>query len=190
MSTLVAATKPSLSPIPAVPSSDFTEDVDFSLLNSNGTWRPMNINEYDAIFDFFPDTFSVEIDEPYLIIRVQTLPPKPWPNTLAGLPAYITTERFDRGYHHGWVTQGGSVLSNVTGRELEPTVVAGQIVEYFTKRLGVSIGRSDVMVVGRWVEIMLSEEVPKSVLPSWIAKLAVEYRYKQMFCKKSFFDDI
>jgi hypothetical protein len=48
----------------------------------------------------FPTTFAAEVVPPYVIIRVETLPPKPWPFTVSGLPLWLTTDKcaecFDR----------------------------------------------------------------------------------------------
>jgi hypothetical protein len=64
----------------------------FSLKASDGTMRHPTTAESDMIMALFPTTFSVGFLPPVLIIRCVNLPPKPWPVTVAGVPAWFTSD--------------------------------------------------------------------------------------------------
>ena len=40
----------------------------------------------------FPTCYAATLMNPLLILHYETLPPRPWPLTIAGLPVYLTTE--------------------------------------------------------------------------------------------------
>jgi len=48
--------------------------------------------ELEQIMAVFPTCFAATLMIPLLILRYETLPPCPWPLTIAVLPVYLTTE--------------------------------------------------------------------------------------------------
>ncbi|KAL8947068.1 MAG: hypothetical protein Q9183_007830, partial [Haloplaca sp. 2 TL-2023] len=65
---------------------------DFCLIQPDGRQVYPSPEQRSAIRTLFPTCFCVEHAPPFLVLRCQTLPPKPWPVSLAGLPLYLTTE--------------------------------------------------------------------------------------------------
>lgn len=63
-------------------------------LVQDGEPRFPNHAEQQKILDLFPDCTELSIRPPFIIICSKTLPPKPWPVTLAGLALYFTTDPF------------------------------------------------------------------------------------------------
>ncbi|KAI9367319.1 hypothetical protein BJX61DRAFT_316587 [Aspergillus egyptiacus] len=49
------------------------------------------------LLDIFPSAQGVDFDERMLIYHFQTLPPKPWPKKVAGVPCYLTDDEQDLG---------------------------------------------------------------------------------------------
>lgn len=48
--------------------------------------------ELEQIMAVFPTCYAATLMNPLLILHYETLPPRPWPLTIAGLPVYLTTE--------------------------------------------------------------------------------------------------
>lgn len=59
----------------------------------------------------FPTTYAVEVRPPFLLFRVRTIPPKPWPLSVAGLPPRFTTDEFKPGWDIGKAGRGPKLLS-------------------------------------------------------------------------------
>ena len=51
-----------------------------------------NLKQQEAIFDLFPTCFRLKTQPPFIVVCCETLPPKPWPVTLAGLALYLTSD--------------------------------------------------------------------------------------------------
>jgi hypothetical protein len=64
----------------------------FSLKSSDGTMHHPTTAESDLIIALFPTTFSISFLPPVVIIPCVNLPPKPWPVTVAGVPAWFTSD--------------------------------------------------------------------------------------------------
>jgi hypothetical protein len=47
---------------------------------------------HDLHFEVFPDTQMVSFDGWVLVYCLLSLPPKPWPRKIAGVPRYLTTD--------------------------------------------------------------------------------------------------
>lgn len=68
----------------------------FSLLDNvateGGIRSPRREGEVDQLFRLYPGTTSVDFGD-VLALTVKTLPPKPWPLTIAGAPCWIQTDQ-------------------------------------------------------------------------------------------------
>jgi len=62
----------------------------FSLRNSNGGGRNVAKGEFSAIKTVFPTALSTIYVYPYLVVRVQELPPQPWPTFIGDIPLWLT----------------------------------------------------------------------------------------------------
>ncbi|OQE02700.1 hypothetical protein PENVUL_c039G02126 [Penicillium vulpinum] len=49
------------------------------------------------LFEVFPATQAIEFDNRVLVYRFDELPPKPWPQQIARVPCYLTTDPKDQG---------------------------------------------------------------------------------------------
>ena len=87
----------------------------YSLVENGRVIGPPN-GDYSLLLKLFPTTFGVELSPPHLIIRLQTLPPKPWPLTIGGLPVQFTTENLGDSFSRGRLGRGAS--TNITDLDL------------------------------------------------------------------------
>lgn len=53
------------------------------------------------IVEVFQTALSVGIFPPAIVVRFKTLPEKPWPLTVAGLPVLFTTDQDTIGFDYG-----------------------------------------------------------------------------------------
>lgn len=83
--------KPSPEMSKVIASSSRIRFESFSLME-DGVARLPNEEETNLIFSAFPTATAVGVYPPMVVIRFQHLPPKPWPLTVAGLPAFLTTD--------------------------------------------------------------------------------------------------
>ena len=65
--------------------------LDFELYQDGEQITPSK-EQYDKIMSLFPTCFKLSFQPPFLVVACTTLPAKPWPVTLAGLPLYLTTD--------------------------------------------------------------------------------------------------
>ena len=65
--------------------------LDFSLLQDGQPKIPSS-DQFEEIMYLFPNRTSVKAMLSFLVVTCKTLPPRPWPLTVAGLPLYLTTE--------------------------------------------------------------------------------------------------
>ena len=66
----------------------------FNIRQNRESFSRENVHILHGIF---PSTVAISLDDTFLIFCVETLPPKPWPQTVAGMPPYFTTEQMDVG---------------------------------------------------------------------------------------------
>lgn len=64
--------------------------------------------EHNIILEAFPSPISAGIFLLTIVIRFNTLPGKPWPLTVAGLPVVFTTDQHTIGFDYGRL--GGPVF--------------------------------------------------------------------------------
>jgi hypothetical protein len=84
----------------------------FSLKSSDGTMRHPTTAESDLIIALFPTTYSIGFLPPVLVIRCTKLPPKPWPVTIAGVPAWFTSDESTYPIPLGMVGLKGNALAD------------------------------------------------------------------------------
>lgn len=82
----------------------------FSLIK-NGRYMGPPKDGFTELASLFPTTFAVEVRPPFLLFRVRTIPPKPWPLSVAGLPPRFTTNEFKPGWDIGKAGRGPKLLS-------------------------------------------------------------------------------
>lgn len=72
----------------------------FSLYD-NGQYMIADPEQQKALMDFIPGCTKLTFSPPYLIVYCQTLPPKPWPCTLADLSLIVTDDENAKGIDIG-----------------------------------------------------------------------------------------
>lgn len=133
--------------------------------------------ELEQIMAVFPTCYAATIMNPLLILHYKTLPPRPWPLTIAGLPVYLTTELKLSPLPLG-LPAGGSPL------EIGPTVclwktpTVDAMMEIFQ---GFDARKLPIKAI-RWFGVRFLVEVEgkppqnwRSVFPRRINKLHVSY---------------
>lgn len=148
----------------------------FSLV-TNGRYTPPNSKEqYQELFSLFPTTYAVDVIPPVLIIRVCTLPPRPWPLTVAEMPLYLTTSEHGTGFNRGFHGRGPRALTEIDLREDEYSgEILNDAIDYFTQ--GLKIGISSIA----WLDTMWKIAVPDGTspqrLPAVLANILCCYTY-------------
>ena len=66
--------------------------LDFSLCR-DGEVLIFSLEQAKVIMGLFPTSYEVVSQPPFIIVRCQQLPPRPWPVTIAGLPLFLTTDK-------------------------------------------------------------------------------------------------
>lgn len=96
----------SAEPIKNMPTSYKIEFDSFTLSENGVSCLPISQNEYDIILKAFPTAQLVGVYLLFVVLQFKCLPPKPWPQTIAGLPAFFTTKEHSVGFEYGRL--GGS----------------------------------------------------------------------------------
>ena len=65
--------------------------LDFELFR-DGEPRMPSSEQCSRMLALFPTSYALEFLPPFITIRCRSLPPKPWPVTIAGLPLFLTTD--------------------------------------------------------------------------------------------------
>ena len=139
----------------------------YSLVENGRVTGPPN-GDYSLLLKLFPTTFGVELSPPHLIIRLKTLPPKPWPLTIGGLPVQFTTENLGDSFSRGRLGRGASIItdldfSEVGGCDFE---TVGKVVRAF-KNMNIKI-RDIFWFSGFW-QITITEGTDIKDVPHRIA---------------------
>ncbi len=121
-------------------------------------------DETDALYDnekrkilmsIFPGTVGVSSDRRFLYLQQVTMPPKPWPVTIAGLPLYLSLDMGPgpmpplKPVHR----KNGSIAGDRDGRDMEDWEPLFHVIKGHFQGLGVSI--TEVMYWGNFVIIVL-----------------------------------
>ena len=142
----------------------------------NGVVRlPRSQEELQWIRQAFPTVVAIGIFTLMLVLRFKTLPPKPWPVAVAGLPAFFTTGDQTMGFH--WGRPGGSVraLEDRDAREGTSRQMFEGTIQCFEVHLQVAL-ESILNLAGPWI-ITVPDGVSLARLPGVLAKTACTYRF-------------
>ena len=146
------------------------------LLIENGVVRlPRSQEELQWIAQAFPTAIAIGVFPPMLVLRFKTLPPKPWPVAVAGLPTFFTTDDQTMGFP--WGRPGGSVraLEDRDAREGTSRQMFEEAIQYFEVHLQVAL-ESILNLAGPWI-ITVPDGVALARLPGVLAKTACTYRF-------------
>lgn len=126
--------------------------------------------------NLFPTTFAAEVVPPYVIIRVRTLPPKPWPFTVGGLPLWLTTDEFADCFDRGRTGRGRKALEHIDlqrKEEFSEDILRRAIAVF--QALQVKI--RDVMWCAGFWRITIPDNTDLNVLPPTIARQVCFYKF-------------
>lgn len=133
--------------------------------------------ELEQIMAVFPTCYAATLMNPLLILHYETLPPRPWPLTIAGLPVYLTTELKLSPLPRG-LSASGSPLEIGATVCLGKTPTVDAMMEIFR---GFDARKLPIKAI-RWYGVRFLVEVEgeppqnwKSVFPGRINKLQVSY---------------
>lgn len=145
---------------------------DFSLIE-NGLPRMPRGSEWDVLNNLFPTQFGLSVVPPMLTIHVRTLPPKPWPLTVAGLPLYITTEEWDTGYDFGKQGVGPAALGHLNAKLHVTRDIFREIVRYFEGDLNIKLDYIQ-WTVGQF-KISVPDDTDMLSVPAMLAGIICHY---------------
>ena len=142
----------------------------FSLVENGVVRLPRSQEELQWIAQAFPTVVAFGVFLPMLVLRFKTLPPKPWPIAVAGLPAFFTTDDQTMGFP--WGRPGGSVraLEDWDARERTSRQMFEEAIRYFEVHLQVAL-ESILNLAGPWI-ITVPDGVSLAQLPGVLAKTA------------------
>lgn len=86
-------------------------------LIENGRYIGPPEDGFTKLASLFPTTYAVEVRPPFLLFRVRTMPPKPWPLFVAGLPPQFTIDEYKPGWDIGKVGRGPKLPSQYNLQE-------------------------------------------------------------------------
>jgi hypothetical protein len=125
----------------------------------------------------FPTTFAAEVVPPYVIIRVRTLPPKPWPFTVGGLPLWLTTDESADCFDRGRTGKGRKALEHIDlqrKEEFSEDILREAIAVF--RDLQVKI--RDIMWCPGFWRITIPDNTDLKVLPSFVAHQVCFYKFQ------------
>jgi hypothetical protein len=125
----------------------------------------------------FPTTFAAEVVPPYVIIRVRTLPPKPWPFTVGGLLLWLTTDEFADCFDQGRTGRGQEALEHIdlqNKEEFSEDILREAIAVF--QALQVKI--RDIMWSPGFWRITIPDNADLNVLPYFIACQVCYYKFQ------------
>ncbi|OAP60401.1 hypothetical protein AYL99_05403 [Fonsecaea erecta] len=133
----------------------------------------------DFLLNIFPGTTGVSIDGFFLCLQQSSLPPKPWPLTVAGLPLYLTTELgqtpMPKAKPAYW--KNGSIAEDRNGRDMEDWEPLFHIIKDHFRDIGVSI--TEVIYFFDHVYIVLEHrDTDHTKLPHLAAKIICFYMFE------------
>lgn len=124
----------------------------------------------------FPTTFGVDIYPPFLVIRVHTLPPKPWPFTIGGMPVHFTTDIHDSGFDRGKLGKGPKAVThiNLQNEHEFSDEVLDQAISLF-RDLGINI--QSIFWLGTFWQVTVIDYTDMKTLPCMIAGHLAYYKF-------------
>ena len=151
-------------------------ELPYSLIEAGRATAPPEGNFSDLV-RLFPTTIGADVFPPYLIIRVQKMPPKPWPLTVGGLPVQFRTDKWVESFDRGRMGRGRKFLEDL---DLQRTIdynqdVLRQAVRVFQE---LKIKVRDIFWFGGFWQITIPDGTDIKLLPSSIASNPAFYRTK------------
>lgn len=136
--------------------------------------------EVDMIFDMFDGVFAVHFSPTFLIIRCRSLPPKPWPISIGGMPIWLTDSETDMPYPQGKAGCSSPVLDDL--RLSRVSSPAGETFELIAKYFADEhkIALLEIMWDGPRLFIRIPDTIQISSLPVRIGNLAAVYSDKSV----------
>lgn len=149
---------------------------DFAILKDGLYVGAGSRENWDRIGDLFPGCLFVSWFAPFVIIVVESLPPKPWPLTVGGAPLYITTDPDSSGPYMGRVGQGEEVLieDQAKGGTISYTLMR-KAADYLVATLG--LGVTTVDWYGCFWVITVADGTPLKSLPCRLMDLMCRYKF-------------
>jgi hypothetical protein len=149
---------------------------DFTLVKDGIPRCPRTEKEWNALLNLFPTTYSVGFHSLFLIIRVRRLPPKPWPLSVAGLPFYITTNKWDDPWVRGEYGRGGRILEDLDARHCVTDEIFDAVTSYFDSHTDVKI-TAVRWSIGSW-RITVPDGTLVQKLPMVVARTPCGYIFE------------
>jgi hypothetical protein len=141
-----------------------------------------NAENRALLASIFPENIGIGNDGLFLYFLQKTMPPKPWPKTIAGLPFYIAREM---GPQHTPMPNArpvhrnnGSIAENRNCRDMKNWDPLFNIIKNHFQDLGISI--TEVMYWGNSVTIILEHRNTNTAkLPYMAANIPCLYMYEE-----------
>ncbi|KAI9864860.1 MAG: hypothetical protein M1813_002630 [Trichoglossum hirsutum] len=145
---------------------------DFTLFE-HGLPRMPKSDELSILSNLFPTQFALTVVPPMLTIHVRTLPQKPWPLTVAGLPLYLTTDEWNTGYDHGRQGVGPKVLTHLNAKLRVTKGIFEAAVKFFETEAKVDVDYIQ-WTTGLW-KISVADGTSLANVPSQLAGILCRY---------------
>ena len=127
--------------------------------------------------NLFPGNYGLSMDGMFLYFLRKTIPPKPWPKSVAGLPPVFAPEMGRQPRLFGHIVRNGSIGDGLNSRDMvdwEPLFV---IIRTHFQEIGISI--IEVMYWRDYLVIILQHRsIDMAKLPSRAANITVTYCYE------------
>ena len=129
------------------------------------------------LLGLFPTTFAAEVAPPYVIIRVRTLPPKPWPFTVGGLLLWLTTDEFAECFDRGRTAKGPKALEHIDLQHKEE-LSEGILREAIAVFRALQVKIRDIMWSPGFWRITIPDNADLKVLPWFMANQVCFYKFQ------------
>jgi hypothetical protein len=149
---------------------------DFTLVEDGIPRCPRTEEEWNVLQNLFPTTYSVSLHGLFLIIRVRTLPPKPWPLSVAGLPFYITTNEWNYPWVRGEYGRGGRILEDLNAQRCVTDEIFDAVTSYFDSHTDAKI-TAIRWSIGSW-RITVPDGTLLQKLPMVVARTPCGYVFE------------
>ena len=142
-------------------------ELPYSLIEAGRATGPLK-RDFSDLLRLYPTTFAAEVIPPYLIIRSQIIPPRPWPLTIGGLPVQFSTDEYGDSYDRGWLGRGRKCL-----KDLDPHNMIDYSEDVLQQAVGIfqesKIKIRDIFWFGGFWQITIPDSTDIKILPSHIA---------------------
>ncbi|MCJ1483606.1 hypothetical protein MMC06_003774 [Schaereria dolodes] len=150
-------------------------ELPYSLIEAGRATLPPR-GDFSDLSKLYPTTFAIDIFPPYLVFRVQAIPPKPWPLTIGGLPVQFCTQilvdPFDSRGRLGRGQQLLQDLNSQTRSDINQDLLR-QVARVFQ---GLQINIRDIFWFGGFWQITIPDDIDIKLVPFRIASHPAYYR--------------